>query len=202
MNRHLLLTPTRFTMDEYLTFERAAEERHEYLDGVIYDMAGESPHHGFIAMNLGTALTVQLRGTGCRALRKDMKVQCGPHSPSSTKGLYAYPDMLVICGEMRFHDQVRDVLLNPVLIAEILSPSTASYDRGEKFLRYRRYLPSLTDYLLVSQDIPMLKHSRRTAPATWELHTLTGLDAVLTLPDLRVRLVLADLYDGVIFPSG
>lgn len=200
MSPQPLLSPTRFTMAEYLTFERAAEERHEYLDGLIYDMAGESEAHGMIAMNLSIALGTQLRGSGCRVFSKDMKVQCGPYQAHSSRGLYAYPDVLVVCGERRFHDAARDVLLNPVLIAEILSPSTANYDRGEKFERYAANLPGLQDYLLVHQDRPYIDHYRRTAPQAWDLTKIEELYGDLLLQDLGCRIALADIYDGVIFP--
>lgn len=201
MSTQPLLSPTLFTMAEYLTFERAAEERHEYLDGLIYDMAGESEAYGIITVNLTTAFTNQLRGTGCRAVTKDMKVQCGPYNAYSRKGLYAYPDVLIVCGERRFHDHVRDVLLNPVLIAEILSPSTAAYDRAQKFDLYAAHLPGLMDYLLVHQDCPRLDHYHRTAPQAWDLTKSEGLSSELTLPVLGCRVILADIYDGVTFPA-
>ena len=99
--------PYRFTVEEYLAFERASDERHEYLDGVIYAMAGsaspqamagESEDHGTICMNLSGILFAQLRGTPCRAFSKDTKVRCGPYRSHSRSGLYAYPDLVVVCG--------------------------------------------------------------------------------------------------------
>lgn len=200
MSTHPVLQPIRFTMSEYLTFERPAEERHEYLDGLIYAMAGESLAHGMICMNLGAALTTQLRGTPCRAFSKDIKVQVGPYRASSRQGLYAYPDLLVICGEPQVHDAVRDIILNPRVIIEVLSPSTSTFDRNEKFDRYRQWLLSLTDYLLVSQDRPKIDSYHRTAPQGWALRTLEGLDAVLRLPELGCTILLADIYEGVDFP--
>jgi Uma2 family endonuclease len=200
MSTHPVLQPVRFTMREYLTFERAAEERHEYLDGLIYAMAGESENHGIICMNLGASLTAQLRGTSCRAFSKDMKVQCGPYRARNRQGLYAYPDLLVVCGERQYHDEARDVLLNPCVIIEVLSPSTSTFDRNEKFDRYRQWLPSLTDYFLLSQDRPKIDHYHRIAPQHWELLTLEGLDEELRLPELGCTISLADIYEGVDFP--
>lgn len=200
MSTHPVLQPVRFTMSEYLTFERAAEERHEYLDGLIYAMAGESENHGIICTNLIITLGSQLRGTPCRIFSKDTKVQVGPYQTQSRQGLYAYPDLLVVCGQRQYHDEARDVLLNPRVIIEVLSPSTLAFDRNEKFDRYRRWLPSLTDYLLVSQDRPRLDHYHRTAPQRWELLTLEGFDEELRLPELGCTVPLADLYEGVDFP--
>jgi Uma2 family endonuclease len=153
----------RSTVEEYLALERASEARHEYLDGEIYAMAGESPDHGAIGANIGGQLYAQLRGTPCQVFSKDMKVRSGPEPNPlrPPKGLYSYPDLLVMCGEMRVHDEHRDVLLNPTVIIEVLSPTTEVFDRGEKWARYQAWLLSLTDYLLVSQSKPMIEHYRR-----------------------------------------
>src|SRR5215471_19703602 len=154
--------PYRFTVEEYLAFERASEERHEYLDGVIYAVAGESPDHGRICMNLSATLVSQLRGSDCEAFSKDTKVRCGPYRAHTREGLYAYPDLVVVCGPSQYHDQARDVLLNPTVIVEVLSPSTEVIDRGDKLYRYRRWLPTLMDYVLVAQDRLVIDHYQRT----------------------------------------
>ncbi len=145
-----------YTVEEYLTLERESEERHEYLDGVIYAMAGESPWHGAICTNLTMLVAMQIKGTSCQAFSKDMKVRSGPiPQPSQDKkGLYSLRRLVVVCGEMQFHDKHRDVLLNPRVIVEVLSPSTEAFDRGDKFRRYRTWLPSLSDYLMVAQSMP------------------------------------------------
>jgi Uma2 family endonuclease len=124
-----------FTIDEYLALERSEEERHEYLDGCVYAMAGESPDHGRICVNLVSSLLPQLRGTPCEAFVKDTKVRCGPtpRLGQSMQGLFAYPDLVVVCGALQFHDQARDVLLNPTVIVEVLSPSTEAFDRARSF---------------------------------------------------------------------
>src|SRR5262245_21113539 len=122
---------TRFTVEEYLGLERASEDRHEYLDGDIYAMTGESPEHGAVCMNLSVSIGAQLRWTPCRAFAKDMQVRSGPvpRPGASMKGLFSYPDLVVVCGVMQFHDQFRDVLLNPICIIEVLSASTEAFDR-------------------------------------------------------------------------
>src|SRR5215471_14812449 len=171
--------PYRFTVEEYLAFERASEERHEYLDGVLYAMAGESLDHGRICVNLVATLVSHLRGSDCEVFSKDLKVCCGPYRAHTREGLYAYPDLVVVCGAMQFHSQAEDVLVNPKGIVEVLSPSTEAFDRGEKFHRYRRWLPTLTDYVLVAQDRPVIDQYHRTETGQWVVDTLEGLSAQL-----------------------
>lgn len=196
-----ILRPYRFTVEEYLAFERASDERHEYLDGVIYAMAGESPDHGRICINLAATLVPQLRGSDCEAFSKDLKVCCGSYRAHAREGLYAYPDLVVVCGAMQFHSQAEDVLVNPKVIVEVLSPSTEALDRGEKFRRYRAWLPTLTDYVLVAQDRPLIDHYQRTTTGRWELETLEGLDAHLHLPGIDCTVPLAEVYERIVFPQ-
>ena len=193
-----------YTIEAYLAFEREAEERHEYLDGVIYDMAGESPEHGDISTNLIGELRNQLRDKPCRVRAKDTKVLSG--SPllaqlrKSKKGLFSYPDVVVICGEPQYLDGKRDVLLNPQVLIEILSDTTELKDRSEKFIRYRQSLPSLTDYILVSQHRPLIEHFIRQADGNWLLVVLEGLDASLTIASIGCAIALAEIYRLVEFP--
>jgi Uma2 family endonuclease len=190
------------TVEEYLARERQSEERHEYLDGFVYAMAGESQEHGIISVNLVRELSTKLRGGPCQTFTKDTKVRCGPdpQSQRSTKGLFAYPDLVVVCGERRYHDEHRDVLLNPTVILEILSDTTKDYDRGEKFERYRTWLPSLAEYVVIHQTQPRIEHHQRQPTGQWLLTTFDGLDAVLNLPALACSLALRDIYEGVAFP--
>jgi Uma2 family endonuclease len=193
-----------YTIEEYLAFERAAEERHEYIDGVLYKMAGESPAHTDIATNLIGELRTLLRDKPCRVRAKDSKVLSG--SPllaqlrRSRKGLFSYPDVVVICGEPQYLDSHHDVLLNPQVIIEILSESTESKDRGEKFIRYRRVLPSLTDYILVWQELPLIEHFIRQPDDNWLARLIEGLDAHLTIASLGCTISLAEIYRLVDFP--
>jgi len=190
------------TVDEYLALERTAEERHEYLDGQILAMAGESGEHGDITVNLVVTLGTQLKGTPCRARTKDTKVRSGPSVLHGTSGLFSYPDIVVICGEPSYHDAHRDVILNPTAIIEALSPSTEAFDRGLKFHRYQTWNPTLTDYLLVSQDQPQIEHFSRQDNGTWAYQRHTGLDATVHIPSIKCTLKLADVYDRVVFPEG
>ena len=189
------------TVEEYLDIERQAEERHFYLDGVIYEMAGESREHGVISTNLAIEVGLQLRGAPCALFSKDMKVRSGPEPfpPRGKKGLFSYPDLVVICGEMRFHDVHRDVVLNPNVIIEVLSESTEAFDRGEKFLRYKRWNPTLTDYVLVSQIAPVVEHSIRQDGEGWMTYVHQGLERVLEIKSINVRLALALVYDRIDF---
>ena len=191
-----------FTEEEYLAIERSSEERHEYIDGRIFAMAGESDQHGEICVNLIGHLFAQLSGKPCRARSQNTKVRSGPEpKPSQNpEGFYSYPDVLIVCGERKFHDKYQDVLLNPNVIIEVLSKSTEAFDRGEKFIRYRIWLPPLSDYILVSQDKPMIEHYRRQSDGEWVLSTLDGLGAVLKIESIGCSLKLSDVYGGVQFP--
>jgi Uma2 family endonuclease len=196
-------TQLRYTVEEYLTLERASEERHEYLDGEIYAMAGESLAHGDICMNLGRELSTQLRGTSCRALSRDTKVRSGPLPvrQRSVKGLFSYPDIVVVCGQPQFLDEHQDVLINPTVIIEVLSPTTEAFDRGEKFRRYRAFNPTLSDYVLVSQHLPFVEHFARQPNGQWIMTLVGELSGSLHLASIDCTLQLADVYDRVSFPE-
>ncbi|PYS28300.1 MAG: hypothetical protein DMF75_19030 [Acidobacteria bacterium] len=140
-----------YTVEEYLAFERANDERHEYIDGLIYPV-GECPtqpdirgNHADISANLVILVGEQLRNSACRARTKDTKVRSGPTQRRMMKGLFSYPDVVVICGEPQYHDEHRDVVINPTVIIEVLSESTEARDRGVKFHRYQYWSPTLTD---------------------------------------------------------
>ena len=195
-------TELMYSVEEYLAIERKTEERYEYLDGVIYDMAGESPAHGAICINIAGQLYAQLRGKPCQAFSKDTKIRSGPAPKTrrSSKGLYSYPDLVVVCGELQHSDEHRDVLLNPSVIIEVLSPTTEAFDRGEKWLRYQTWLPTLTDYVLVSQIAPHIDHFGRLPDGPWIYTPAVGLEAVLRLDSINCALPLADVYDRVVFP--
>ena len=191
------------SVEEYLELERQAEQRLFYLDGVIFEMAGEGLEHGLISTSITTEIGLQLRGTDCAVLAKDIKVRSGPEPfpPRTKKGLFSYPDLLVICGEIRFHDNHRDVVLNPNVIIEILSTTTEAFDRGEKFLRYKKWNPTLTDYLLVSQVAPVIEHSIRQSDQAWTTYVHQRLDEVVQIESISVRLPLALVYDRISFPE-
>lgn len=181
-----------YTPEEYLELERAALTKSEYYAGEIFAMAGASPMHNLIVMNVGAGLVPRLRGTPCATLASDMKVKCGP------SGLFSYPDVTVVCGEMRFHDEVKDMLTNPTVLVEVLSPTTEAYDRGAKFAQYRR-LESFREYILVSQTEARVEVFTRGDDQRWMFTEAVGLDAVCPLPSLNISLPLAEVYERVVF---
>ncbi|MFN6203153.1 MAG: Uma2 family endonuclease [Acidobacteriota bacterium] len=190
------------TVADYLDQERRSPERHEYVDGFIYAMAGESPDHGTICMNIYISVGRQLVGSPCQGWAKDCKVRSGPAAePGARSGLFSYPDLVVFCGEPAFHDQHRDVLTNPVVIVEVLSPSTEAFDRGEKFARLRNWNPSLKDYLLVAQTSPRIEQFTRRDDGSWLFRSVEDLTASLTIESIGCTLQLAEIYDRIVFSA-
>ncbi len=182
-----------YTPEEYLAFERSSEFKSEYLNGQIYAMAGGSPEHSAITVNVTVELGLQLRTKPCQALSSDMKVRTTP------TGLFAYPDLSIVCGEPQFHDQVRDVLINPTVIIEVLSPSTEAYDRGKKFFQYR-HIESLADYILIEQDEARIDHYVRQVDNRWLLSTASGLESQLYIASIDCTLHLSEVYARITFP--
>ena len=177
-----------FTVQEYLALDRASDRRFEYIEGDIVLMAGASREHNIINNNLGGILYTQLRQRPCEVYTADMRVHI-----SATDG-YAYPDQVIVCGEPRFHAKTQpDTLLNPTVIIEVLSDTTADYDRGVKFENYRR-IPSLQDYLLVSQTACHVVHYTRRPDDTWTLTETDRLDDTVDLPAIKCQLPLAEVY--------
>jgi Uma2 family endonuclease len=187
-------TVTYVTPEEYLAAERLSETRSEYLDGGVYPMTGASLNHGRIVINVATDLVIQLRGRNCEVLVTDIKVRL----QESRK--FFYPDVLVLCGEPQFHDKRKDIITNPVLVIEVLSPSTEAFDRGAKFQAYRT-LASLKEYLLVSQEAPLIEQYVRGDDGKWTLTTAAGLESPLALPSVECNLNLGAVYDKVDFNS-
>lgn len=190
-----------YNVAEYLEMERASEEKHEYLDGYIYAMAGETKAHGRISVNLIGELHAQLKNTTCEVFAKDTKVRSGvdPNPIWPPQGMFSYPDLVVLCGAGEYHDHYQDVLLNPRVIIEVLSTTTAGFDSSEKFRRYREHLPTLTDYLLVSQFEPAIDHFRKQPDGTWLLAPVKGLTATLWIEAINCTLRLSDIYARVNF---
>jgi Uma2 family endonuclease len=190
-----------FTVDQYLAYERESFERNIYLDGQIYSMAGESPKHGTVSVNVIATVAMQLKGTPCQAFTKDTKVRSGPTPMlgKSTRGMFSYPDIVVVCGEVEYHDAHKDVILNPKAIIEILSDSTEAFDRGEKFNRYDAWNPTLTDYVLISQDQPQIEHFWRQQDGTWSRKRYAGIDSAVVIASIGCVLKFSDVYDRIDF---
>lgn len=184
-----------FSVEDYLDYERNAPERHEFLDGSVYAMAGESPRHSTICFNLGGLIHAQLRGKKCRGFSPNMKIA------TNNQGLYSYPDLSIVCGKPKFHDKKGDVLTNPAVIFEVLSPSTEQYDRGEKFLRYVNGIESLTDYVLIEQNAARVEHFQKRTDGEWTKTEIAGIESVLKLDSVECEIRLAELYDLIEFPA-
>jgi Uma2 family endonuclease len=183
-----------WTAERYLAFERASDQRHEYLNGQVYAFAGASANHNLIAGNTFASLHAQLRQRTCTVYPSDMRLKV------SHTGLYTYPDISVVCGTPQLEDDQRDTLLNPTLIVEVLSPSTESYDRGRKFQHYRM-LESLREYLLIAQDSIRIEHYTRQANGQWLLADVSQPDGSLELSSIGCTLLVADVYEKVALDS-
>lgn len=183
---------TKLTPEEYLEFERKSEERHEYYNGEIFAMSGAKRNHNKIVGNLSGLVWQQLKGKDCEFYPSDMRV----FVPAT--GLYTYPDLVVVCGEPKFKDDVLDTLLNPILLVEVLSESTESYDRGKKFQHYRS-IESLREYVLVAQDEARIEKYVKTGDGFWLLSEAVGLDAEIEFSSIECRIALSEVYDKINF---
>ncbi len=185
------LTQPRITPQEYLAWERLQETRHEYVNGEIHAMTGASRRHNLVNGNIFAALHSRMRGKPCEVYSNDMRVKV------NATGMYTYPDIVVACGQPQFEDQSVDTLLNPLLIVEVLSESTEGYDRGAKFLHYRK-LSSLREYVLVAQTECRVEHYLRQDENHWLLTEYQALDETLNLVALDCALPLRELYERVV----
>lgn len=179
-----------YTPEEYLALERQAEHKSEYFDGEIFAMTGASRRHNLVAANVLAALHRQLRKRPCEIYSSDMRVKVSP------TGLYTYPDVVIVCGEPFFDDKQKDTLLNPTVLVEVLSKSTASYDRGEKFEHYRK-LDSLAEYLVIAQNKYHVEHYIRQPDNRWLLSETDDRQQTIHLSSIECDLALADIYDKV-----
>jgi Uma2 family endonuclease len=171
-----------------LALERKAEFKSEYMDGEVYAFAGGSPRHNLIVANIIITLGTQLKGRPGKVYPSDLKVSV------PTFKRFFYPDVSVVCGDDEVADDEQDVLLNPTLIVEVSSGSTAAFDRGKKFLSYQQ-IDSLQEYLLVSQDELLVEEYARQGNDRWLYTKVTGLEGSLTLPSVNCELALKDIYD-------
>jgi Uma2 family endonuclease len=182
----------RYTPEEYLALERNAEFKSEYLNGRIIAMTGASPEHAEIVLKIGSDLRAQLRPRGCRVFVNDVKARTGSRTG------YVYPDVMVVCGEAQFLNTRPRTLLNPGLIIEVLSETTESYDRGEKFEAYRA-IESLLEYVLVdSRRVSVERYARQGD--FWAYSAETDLDAVIHFSSVDCSLSLREIYADVDFP--
>ncbi len=180
----------RYTEGQYLKWEEDAVEKSEYVDGEIRAMSGGSEPHASIPVNIGGELRTALKGRGCRVLSPDMKVW--------TAGAMYYPDLSVVCGPSVYRNGNKHVITNPIVVVEVLSPSTEPKDRGEKFIRYQQ-IETLRSYLLVSQTEPRIEIFERGENGHWDYSMVTGLENAIEVSSLGVTLALSEIYDQVEF---
>ncbi len=176
------------TEDDYLASERLAATKSELVNGKVIATAGASPKHNAIAANVSGALRALLKAKRSLVLTSDQRIHC----PQT--GLYNYPDVTIVCGPLRFHETARDTLLNPVVLVEVLSPSTEDYDREAKFAHYRT-IASLREYVIVHQTQERVEHHQRLESGQWLLTDYQGLDTTVLLPSLDCQVPLTEIYD-------
>lgn len=176
----------RYTLDEYFTFEEASATKHEYRDGEIVAMSGASLPHNAIAVNVVVALQTALRGTGCRAFGSDLRI--------ATPGrLYTYPDVSVVCGPPVLVPDRPDTVTNPMLLVEVLSDATRTYDRGPKLTAYQE-IPTLREVLLIEQGQVGVVRWQRVASPAWTSDDHPSIDDTIALASVAVRLRLSEVY--------
>jgi Uma2 family endonuclease len=179
------------TVDEYLAFERNHEEKHEYIAGHVYAMSGASAAHNIITANTLAGLHGHVRQRNCTVFPSDMRLGI------PNQKLYVYPDIMVVCGDVQFGDNEQDTLLNPVIIIEVLSPSTEQYDRGTK-AQYYRSIPSLQEYLLIAQEDRYIEHFVRYSEHQWLLSEITDDQGSVYLASIEYTIQLDEVYEKIV----
>jgi Uma2 family endonuclease len=182
------IATTHITPEEYLERENASIVRHEYLNGEMREMPGGSSRHNAIIIRLIALLYSALRGTGYLLRAGDVRLKV------SETGLYTYPDVCVATEEPEYEPNSVEILLNPALIIEVLSPSTEDYDRGDKFLHYQ-LMPAFREYLLIAQDKTLVEHRQRQADGTWISTSYEDPSDVIPLSSISFALPVARVYE-------
>ncbi len=184
-----------YTLEEYFALELVSEEKYEYWNGDVFVMSGASPQHERITRNLLTGLDTALEDRPCEVFPSNLRVKVPAFPP------YRYPDVTGVCGEQTYETIGGvSVLTNPMLIAEVLSPSTESFDRGEKFTYYQS-IPSFCEYLLLAQNRPHIAHYVKETNGRWLYEEVIGMDASLHIVTLDCTLPLSRLYRHVNFAT-
>ncbi len=178
--------------EDYFDLEETAEYKSEYYHGEIFAMTGASVAHNLIAMNTGAALHVALRDSDCVVFPPDIKARVDEARH------YTYPDVTVVCGDIDYAGNRDDVISNPLVIIEILSESTKDYDRGSKFMAYRK-IESLKDYLLIDQYARHVEYYSRVERNKWVLEEFKNMDAAIQIKSIGVALSLRDIYHRIDF---
>jgi Uma2 family endonuclease len=185
---------TKLTVAEYLAMERASETKHEYFGGDDFAVAGGTPEHSLIASNFIREAGNALKERPCFDYTSDLRVKVKP------SGLYTYPDVTIVCGQQEFDDNQGDALVNPTVLVEVLSKSTAAYDRGTKSKHYRK-IESLRALLLIEQDSPTVDVIWLQPDGNWVLSDATELSDSIAIEPLGISIPLAEIYRNVTFPD-
>ena len=180
----------KITPEEYLRRERLAPFKSEYFGGRIVAMSGARRPHNRIKENLSIAIGNQLRGRRCNSYSSDMRVSIRDGKA------YLYPDLIVTCGKEEFEDKQFDSLVNPIVVIEVLSQTTESYDRGRKFLEYMT-IPSLREYVLITPSPRRFEIFRRQDDGSWRYQSWAFSPPPLVLQSIGCTLTPEDVYDKV-----
>jgi len=183
-------TPPTYSPEEYLALEIASETRNEYIHGEIVPMAGGMPNHNRIVRNFCTAITVGMRGQPYEVFVTDQRLWI------NQLGIYTYPDVMVVQGDLIYQEGRQDTITNPVLIIEVLSKSTGNYDQGEKFAFYRT-IPTFQEYVLVDQYSHHIQQYAKTGAKKWNFQEYDSLADEVRLASLSLAIALTDIYDKV-----
>lgn len=178
-----------FTVEEYLAFENASEKKHEYFQGEVFAMAGASSRHVKLSSNFLGELFIKLKGKPCQPYGSDARV----YIPGNT--LYTYPDISIFCGDLITTEEDENTLIDPVVIIEILSPSTKNYDRGEKFMLYREIV-NLKEYILVDSESVRVEIFRLNKAGHWELEEYKSIETTIHIKALEISVPMVDVYNG------
>lgn len=192
----LATQPHLYTIEEYLRIERDSTQKHEFRHGEIIAMAGGSPEHALIVANVVRELGNALKGKPCHVYSSDLKIAVADGSRAT------YPDGSIICGPLAIHPAAgtkRDLVSNPRVLIEVLSPSTEHYDRTDKFDHYRE-IESFEEYVLIAQDSPRVETYRRFPDRSWRFEAFAGIDSTACLGSVGVEVSLREIYSGVSFP--
>jgi Uma2 family endonuclease len=179
---------------DYLALERISKEKHEYFQGKIVAMAGASLIHNRLVANLLGEIREALKNKPCEILPSDI------HVSTPSRESYMYPDAVIVCDQPEMEDDKFDTLKNPVVIFEILSPSTEDHDRGRKFFFYRQ-IPSFKEYILVDSTKPFVEISRQEENGAWKFETVTDPDGQLFIASIGISIPMAEVYRNVRFQT-
>jgi len=183
------------TLEEYLAMEEISEVRHEYYQGEIFAMAGGTNDHNMIAGDVHTRMNLALTDKGCLVYTADMRLWV------EAKRLMTYPDVMVVCGEPKHHEDRTDVITNPLVIVEVLSKSSEDYDRGDKFKLYQA-IPAFREYILIDQYAVHVEQYYLEAPMKWAVREYNRLTDILKFATIDFEISLQDIYRRVKFAKG